>query len=99
MKANYIISDKKKRVSFSKTEIKSLIFKALIFSVGCKKSKFVFQQLASSLGEQSSSARIHNRCFLTGRGHSVDSFVGISRLMFREKTNLGQLVGIKKKSW
>ncbi len=99
MKYKHVLVDKKNRSKLSKIEIKKQIIKALLFSVNCRKSKFFLQQMLSAFGSVGSFSKIHNRCFLTGRGHSVDTFSGLSRIVFREKANLAELPGVKKKSW
>ena len=51
------------------------------------------------LPRNSSKIRIKNRCILTGRGHSVLRFCGLSRLKFRELASQGLLMGVIKASW
>ncbi|MVI51836.1 30S ribosomal protein S14, partial [Staphylococcus aureus] len=43
--------------------------------------------------------RLHNRCRVTGRPHSVYRKFGLSRIAFRELAHKGQIPGVTKASW
>ena len=43
--------------------------------------------------------RAYNRCKLTGRAHGYMSDFGISRCLFRELAEKGEIPGVKKSSW
>ena len=43
--------------------------------------------------------RLHNRCSICGRPHSVLKKYGICRVCFRELAYKGQIPGVKKASW
>ena len=43
--------------------------------------------------------RLHNRCSICGRPHSVLRKYGICRICFRELAYKGQIPGVKKASW
>ena len=52
-----------------------------------------------SLPRRSSSTRIRNRCFATGRPRGVLRKFNLSRLCFREMALKGEIPGITKASW
>ena len=43
--------------------------------------------------------RIRNRCLLTGRPRAIYRKFGISRVMFRELSLMGEIPGVRKASW
>jgi len=43
--------------------------------------------------------RLHNRCSICGRPHSVLSKYGIFRICFRELAYKGEIPGVRKASW
>ena len=51
------------------------------------------------LPKSSSSVRIRNRCFKTGRPRGVISRFKLSRLSFREMALKGEIPGLTKASW
>ena len=53
----------------------------------------------SLLPKNSSRARLHNRCKLTGRPRGYMRQFGISRIQFREMASAGLIPGVKKASW
>ena len=57
------------------------------------------QILLQKLPRDSDPCRLRNRCFLTGRGKGVYSFVGLCRNMFRFYAMNGDISGIRKSSW
>lgn len=67
------------------------------------KSSFKEKELAvnklDSLPRRSSSTRIRNRCFATGRPRGVLRKFKLSRLCFREMALKGEIPGITKASW
>ena len=67
------------------------------------KSSFKEKELAvnklDSLPRRSSSTRIRNRCFATGRPRGVLRKFNLSRLCFREMALKGEIPGITKASW
>ena len=46
-----------------------------------------------------SPVRLHNRCKITGRPKGYMRQFGVSRVIFREMANFGQIPGVKKASW
>ncbi len=67
------------------------------------KSSFKEKEIAviklDSLPRRSSSTRIRNRCFATGRPRGVLRKFNLSRLCFREMALKGEIPGITKASW
>ena len=56
--------------------------------------------LAKKQGRKMKKAtRVYNRCELTGRSQGFMGDFGISRCMFRELAESGQIPGLKKSSW
>lgn len=97
---NFLLRDKKKRSLFFKNELKRLELTSIIHDLTLSK-ELRFQSVGelNKLSRNSSKSRITNRCILTGRGHSVYRFCGLSRLKFRELASQGLLMGVTKASW
>ncbi|AIQ13864.1 30S ribosomal protein S14 [Paenibacillus durus] len=51
------------------------------------------------LPRDSSAARLHNRCAVSGRPRGYIGKFGVSRIVFRELAHKGQIPGVKKASW
>ena len=49
--------------------------------------------------KDTSSVRLKNRCFLTGRSRGYLRTFGISRIVFRDFALMGKLPGVIKASW
>lgn len=49
--------------------------------------------------KNSSSIRLRNRCFLTGRSRGYFRKFGLSRIKIRELAFKGEIPGLKKSSW
>jgi len=56
-------------------------------------------QALSRLPRNSSKARMHNRCSVTGRPKGYMRQFGISRIVFREMVSNGLIPGVRKASW
>lgn len=97
---NFIQRDKKRRSLHSKYELKRLELTSIVQDLTFSK-EIRYQNLRelNKLPRNSSRVRIKNRCILTGRGHSVLRFCGLSRLKFREMASQGLLMGVTKASW
>nr|YP_010478602.1 ribosomal protein S14 [Chlorobotrys sp.]UVI60907.1 ribosomal protein S14 [Chlorobotrys sp.] len=63
------------------------------------KSKMDFHIRLQKLPRDSSSTRLRNRCWKTGRGKAVFRDFGLCRHMVREMANKGLLPGVIKSSW
>lgn len=53
----------------------------------------------SKLPRNASPTRLHNRCLVTGRPHGYLRKYKVSRIVFRELANKGEIPGVKKASW
>ena len=97
---NFIQRDKNRRKLIAKYELKRVQYKSLIKDFSIPKGiKNVYIEKLNKLPRNSSKIRIKNRCILTGRGHSVLRFCGLSRLKFRDLASQGLLMGVIKASW
>lgn len=97
---NFIERDKKRRSIFSEYELKRLELTSIIQDLTFSKEKrYRSLKELNKLPRNSSKIRIKNRCILTGRGHSVLRFCGLSRLKFRDLASQGLLMGVVKASW
>lgn len=45
------------------------------------------------------STQVYNRCMVTGRPRGYMSDFGVSRCVFRELAEKGQIPGVRKSSW
>jgi ribosomal protein S14 len=109
-----IVKDKKKRNLVIQNQVKKLYLKSLnlahysfkdLFSLKIKKPHFIFYfkymniLKVFSLRKKGSKILVKNRCKLTGRAKSIVRFYKISRIVFRELSSFGFLLGVKKSSW
>jgi small subunit ribosomal protein S14 len=85
---------------FLKNELKRFELNSIIHDLKIPKDiRYKSLRELNKMPRNSSKLRIKNRCILTGRGHSVLSFCGFSRLKFRELASQGLLMGVTKASW
>ena len=97
---NNIYRDKKRRILYSKYEIKRNILKSMVRDLGLSKNlRFQCTQELNNLPRNSTLVRTKNRCVKTGRAKSNYKFFKISRITFRELAGKGLLPGITKSSW
>jgi small subunit ribosomal protein S14 len=99
-KKSKIVREKKleylvKKYSKTRKDLKSIILNS--------KSTFEEKEAAvtklDNLPRRSSSTRIRNRCFATGRPRGILKKFNLSRLCFREMALKGEIPGITKASW
>ncbi len=99
-KKSKIVREKKlkylvKKYSDIRKDLKSIILNP--------KSTFEEKEAAvnklDNLPRRSSSTRIRNRCFATGRPRGILKKFNLSRLCFREMALKGEIPGITKASW
>lgn len=62
-------------------------------------AKELAQKKIQKMPRDSAKCRLRNRCWKTGRGNGVYSFVGLCRNMFRYHAMRGDIPGIRKASW
>ena len=65
-------------------------------SYGCRVR---LHHLLQEFPRSSAKARLHNRCFLSGRPKSYYRQFGLSRIALREMAYKGVLPGVTKASW
>ena len=86
--------DKFRRNKFSKMEITRLMARSVLRSG--MTSLRVKEQVK---GNKWISVKFKNRCNLTGRGRSINSYFGLSRIKLLEMARNGELYGMRKGSW
>jgi small subunit ribosomal protein S14 len=62
-------------------------------------AKLEIHRKIQQLPRNSARVRVHNRCWMTGRPHSVYRDFGLSRHALREMAHEGLLPGVVKSSW
>jgi small subunit ribosomal protein S14 len=60
---------------------------------------FAAQRKLTKLPRNSSKVRLRNRCSITGRPRAFIRKFRVSRIMFRELAQQGQIPGLTKSSW
>jgi ribosomal protein S14 len=97
---NSIQRDQKRRLLFSKFEIKRKVLKTIIRDFHLPQDlRFQSIQELNRISRNSSLTRIKNRCVQTGRAKANLRFFKISRITFRELASKGLLPGVTKSSW
>ncbi|KAL8541509.1 hypothetical protein ACS0TY_002687 [Phlomoides rotata] len=92
--------DKKRRLLARRYELRRKFYKALLQDPDLPSvMRDKVRNRLSQLPRNSSFTRIRNRCVFTGRPRSVYKKFRMSRIIFRELANQGQLQGVKKASW
>lgn len=85
---------------YSKYELKRLELASIVHDFKFSKEiRYKNLRELNKLPRNSSRVRIKKRCILTGRGHSVLTFCGFSRIKFRELASQGLLMGVSKATW
>ena len=90
----------KKRFLFSKFESDRSVLKAIAKNQVLPSSirELAWDKL-SSMPRDSSITRIRQTCRITGRTGGIIKNFGVSRLVFRELAERGELPGVRKASW
>jgi small subunit ribosomal protein S14 len=97
---NFIERDKTKRASYLRTLDRRTKIKTLLSDPKLPlKVRYKLQIKLTKLTKSSSRIRLKNRCFETGRGHSVLKSFQLSRIKVRELGSMGSLNGLSKSSW
>lgn len=92
--------DQRRRHLFSKYEMKRTLLQSM-----SRDSSLPFEvrqkclEKIAELPRDSSSVRIRNRCFRTGRSRGFLRMFRMSRIAFRECAAAGLLPGVTKSSW
>ena len=94
-----LTKDKNKRNKYLLFENKKVILKSIINNLNLNNNirKFAYSKYIN-LPSDSSITKVRNRCIISNRPRSVYRKYKISRLMFRELSLKGDLMGIKKAS-
>lgn len=95
-----LTKDKNKRTQYSLFEKKKIILKSIVHntSLNLKTREYAYKKYIS-LPTDSSITKIRNRCVLSNRPRAVYKKFKISRLVLRDLSLQGNLMGIKKASW
>jgi len=96
---NFSRLDKKKRHIFLSKELKILALRTMYHDMSLSKTARLLSQKTLAILKKNSKIKIKNRCFISSRGKGVYSKLGISRIMLRELSHQGLLLGISKSSW
>ena len=98
-KKSMIEREKKRFYLVNKFFQKRNEFKQQIGSTKSFKEQLFFSVKLQKLPKNSSTTRLHNRCFVTGRPKGYFRDFGISRHVLREMAHQCLLPGVTKASW
>lgn len=99
-KKSMIAREKKRNAIVSKYATKRKALKEIIRNPNTSfEEKENAQVKLQKLPRDSSSARLRNRCSLTGRPHGYYRKFGLGRNKLRESTMRGDVPGVVKASW
>lgn len=95
------IERNKKRIRLNeKYKAKRAELKAILANPGTGDEEFfAAQKKLQKLPKNSATARIRNRCAMSGRPRGFKRKYGVSRLTFRELALAGKIPGVTKSSW
>lgn len=98
---NNLVRDYMRRQAVQAYEVDRATFKAIVTDQSLPYSvrQQVQRMFETEVPRDSAEVRVRNRCALTGRGRGVNSFYGISRIMFRTLANEGLIPGVKRYIW
>ncbi|EPP34547.1 ribosomal S14p/S29e family protein [Chlamydia ibidis] len=82
--------------NFKKREELRKIAKSLTAS---EEEKEAARLALNKMRRDTSPARLHNRCLLTGRPRGYLRKFAISRICFRQMASMGEIPGVVKASW
>ena len=98
-KKSLVEREKKRKKLVQKFKQKRLKLKNKIKESRFLNEKFSFSANLQKLPRNSSSTRLRNRCFFSGRARGFLRDFGISRHFVRELAHEGFLPGVEKASW
>nr|YP_010506646.1 ribosomal protein S14 [Tetraselmis suecica]UXF58509.1 ribosomal protein S14 [Tetraselmis suecica] len=98
-KKGMIAREKKRQQLVLKYSTKRQLLKNALKSAEFLEQKVQISRQIQKLPRNSSSTRLHNRCFITGRPKGYFRDFGLSRHCLREMAQEGLLPGITKASW
>ena len=94
-----IARDQKRFALYTKYKAKRLTLKQQIKEASSMEEKLNLHRKLQQLPLNSSPARLHNRCSVTGRPRGYFRDFGLSRHVLREYASQGLLPGVTKSSW
>jgi small subunit ribosomal protein S14 len=99
-KKSKIVREKKLEKLVAKySKIREKLKKTISDPQSSPREKEIAVNKLDNLPRRSSSTRIRNRCFATGRPRGVLRKFNLSRLCFREMALKGEIPGVTKASW
>ena len=98
-KKNMIQREKKRKKLVKKHHTKRKKIKDLLNQSKEISQKLDLQKQLQKLPRDSSTSRLRNRCWLTGRSRGYYRFFGFSRHVLREMSRECLLPGVTKSSW
>jgi len=98
-KTSMIMREKKRQKLVQKYANRRFELKQQMKQAKTLEERFAINHTLQSLPLNSSFARLHNRCFLTGRPKAYYRQFGLSRHMLRKLAHEGLLAGVQKASW
>nr|AKI85094.1 ribosomal protein S14 [Geranium phaeum] len=97
---NRNVEDHRRRLLYNKYEMRRNLYKALCRDPSLPSDmRDAYRCKLSTLPRNSSVTRIRNRCIFSGRPRGVYRKFRMSRIVFRELANNGELLGVTKASW
>lgn len=94
------LKDKKTRLGWCNSELRSLPFSFLIKGASLDGTyKFFLVKKNLSTAQRFNKTKIKNRCVTSLRSRSVLRSFRLSRIVFRVSASSGLLLGVKKSSW
>lgn len=99
------IKDSKRRVQFSKLELKKTVAKFLFVNTLNNKhlssvyKKKVISFLIKNINRKESKVKIVRRCVLTNRARVSNRILGVSRMKLKEMLKFGVVPGCQKAVW
>jgi small subunit ribosomal protein S14 len=98
-KKSMIERERKREKVVAKFAVKRAAIKEAFEKEKDPAEKLALHRKLQQLPRNSAKVRLHNRCWLTGRPHSVYRDFGLSRHVLREMAHEGLLPGVVKSSW
>ncbi len=99
-KKSQIARDAKRRALYARYKDKRAELKAKLEDARKDPAtRMALQAQLQQLPRNSSPTRLKNRCSVTGRSRAYMRKFGVSRIVFREMANRGELPGVRKSSW
>jgi small subunit ribosomal protein S14 len=92
-------NEKRKRLVEKYAKVRAELKAVLANPATTDEQFFAAQTKLQKLPKNSSSARIRNRCSMSGRPRGYKRKYGVSRIQFRELALAGKIPGVIKSSW